>query len=164
MEVDIALSRRPKLCPNCPSPIALLSNIITSINIRSPDHSEVVKKTKAITLVALGCPRAGKKSTPGPISPPFLPTSALHKMANKSNKSRTSDLLDLLFSKALICLFDLLIKQSNQIKSAKSLDCCQLCLCPCLTVPLLERDTRRGRRKAQERVKIDNGKAKIDSE
>jgi len=47
-------------------------------------------------------------------------------MANKSNKSRALDLFDLLFSRALICLFDLLIKQTNQIKSAKSLDCWQL--------------------------------------
>jgi hypothetical protein len=68
----MALSRRPKLCPNRPSPTALLLNIITSINIRSPNRSEVVKKTRAITLVAPGCLRADKKSTPVPILPPFL--------------------------------------------------------------------------------------------
>jgi hypothetical protein len=44
-------SRRPELCLSHPSPIALLPNIITSINIRSPDRSEVVKKTRAITLL-----------------------------------------------------------------------------------------------------------------
>jgi hypothetical protein len=117
---NIALSRYPKLCPNCPSPIALLPNIITSINIRSPDHLEVDKKTKAMMFVILGCSKAGKKLILGLISP----TLALYKMVNKLNKSRTLDLFDLLFSKALICLFDLLIKQTNQFKSAKSLDCC----------------------------------------
>ena len=76
VEVDMALSRRPRLCPNHPSPIALLPNIITSINIRSPDRSEVVKKARAITLVgsycsAPGCPRVGEKLTPGPILPLF---------------------------------------------------------------------------------------------
>jgi len=52
VEVYIVPSRRPKLCPICP-PIAPLPNIITSINIRSPDHSEVVRKAKTI-IVAKG--------------------------------------------------------------------------------------------------------------
>ena len=64
----MALFRHPKLCPNRPFPIALLPNIITSINIRSPNYLEVVKKTKAMTLVALGCLRAGKKSGQDPDS------------------------------------------------------------------------------------------------
>ena len=37
-------------CAQYGPPIAL-SNIITSINIRSPDHSEVARKAKAMTVV-----------------------------------------------------------------------------------------------------------------
>jgi len=39
-------SRRPKLCLICP-PYCPLPNIITSINIRSPDCLEAVRKAKA---------------------------------------------------------------------------------------------------------------------
>ena len=51
VEVNIALSRCPKLYPDCLSPIALLPNIITSINIRSPNYLEVVKKVRVIMLI-----------------------------------------------------------------------------------------------------------------
>ena len=47
----MALSRCPKLCLDRLSPIALLPNIITSINMRSPNRLEVVKKVRAMTLV-----------------------------------------------------------------------------------------------------------------
>ena len=47
----MASFRRPKLCLNYLSPIALLPNIITSINMRSPDRLEVARKAKAMTPV-----------------------------------------------------------------------------------------------------------------
>jgi hypothetical protein len=40
-----------QIVPNIAPPIAPLPNIITSINIRSPDRSEVVRKAKAMTVV-----------------------------------------------------------------------------------------------------------------
>jgi len=51
VEFNIALSRRLKFYPNRLSLIALLLNIITSINIRLPNYLEVVKGTKVIMLV-----------------------------------------------------------------------------------------------------------------
>ena len=51
VEVNIASSRCPKLCPDHLPLITLLLNIITSINIRLPNRSEVVKKVRVITLV-----------------------------------------------------------------------------------------------------------------
>jgi hypothetical protein len=107
----MALSRCPKLCPNRPSPTAFLLNIITGINIRSPDRSEVVKKTRAITLVAPGCLRAAKSQHQDRYHHLFLPTS-LYKMANKSNKSRALDLFNLLFFRALIFTSEAQTKKS----------------------------------------------------
>ena len=85
-------SRRPNMAPLLPP----LSNIITSIYIRSPDSSEVVREAKAMTVVkgrALkrsismreGHMRFAKTSTPAPISLLFPPTKLLsNQQINKS--------------------------------------------------------------------------------